>query len=168
MEISIQTESPFQPEIEQFIKELNSGLLAATPEEYCFHMTPDQLADESCTLLVARNAEAQAMGMGALKRHGAQPRSPNSLEQVKMAEIKRMYTSPNFLRKGVAKAILNQLEVLARSEGIELLVLETGAGHEFYTAAFGLYESSGFVKRGCFLDYPDDGYSTFYEKNLLN
>ena len=164
--IIINIESPFQEEIEQFIRELNEVLLRATPIEHCFHMTAAQLADSSCVLLVARNTEGVAMGMGALKKHGVQPISPGRSKTIRMGEVKRMYTAPAFLRIGVAKSILAAIERVAREEEIELLVLDTGAGNDLYKAAWGLYERMGFKQRDRFLDCPDDGFRLFYEKEL--
>ena len=106
------------------------------------------------------------MGMGALKMHGMQPISPGHPKTARIGEVKRMYTTPAFLRIGVARSILAEIERIAREEGIELLVLETGAGHDLYKAAWGLYEGMGIRQRGHFLDYPDDGFSVFYEKEL--
>jgi putative acetyltransferase len=42
-------------------------------------------------------------------------------------------------------------------------VLETGHLHN---AAWRVYERGGFTRCGPVLDYPDTGYSVFYEKSL--
>jgi putative acetyltransferase len=45
------------------------------------------------------------------------------------------------------------------------LVLETGHVHH---AAYRVYERGGFTRCGPVLDYPDTGWSVFYEKELTD
>ena len=56
------------------------------------------------------------------------------------------------------------IERLARSEGLDRLVLETGDRHP---EAWRLYERGGFSRCGPVLDYPDSPWSVFYEKSLV-
>ena len=74
-----------------------------------------------------------------------------------------MYTRPEFQGPGIGGEILSEIEALARREGIKHLVLETGDRHP---AAWRVYERGGFTVCGAVLDYPDSGYSRFYEKKL--
>ena len=57
------------------------------------------------------------------------------------AEIKRMFTAAAFRNRGVARALLAELERTAAAAGIEQIVLETGA---VQPEAIALYESSGY------------------------
>jgi putative acetyltransferase len=59
------------------------------------------------------------------------------------------------------------LAVVAATQerGVDRLLLETGVGPGF-TAAWRLYERNGFTRRGPFLDYPDSGWSAFFERRL--
>lgn len=57
------------------------------------------------------------------------------------AEVKRMYVVPAAQRRGVARRMLRHLEVTAAAEGIEAIVLETGAKQP---EAIALYTSSGY------------------------
>ena len=57
------------------------------------------------------------------------------------AEIKRMFTAAEHRNRGVARAVLGELEHTAAAAGIEELVLETGT---VQPEAIGLYESSGY------------------------
>jgi GNAT superfamily N-acetyltransferase len=57
------------------------------------------------------------------------------------AEIKRMFTVAEFRNRGVARAVLAELERTAAEAGIEELVLETGT---VQPEAIALYESSGY------------------------
>ncbi|MET1037087.1 MAG: GNAT family N-acetyltransferase [Aeromicrobium sp.] len=71
------------------------------------------------------------------------------------AEIKRMYVRPAFTRRGLARAVLNELERSAAAVGITRLVLETGTAQP---EAIALYLSSGYVEVpafGFYADYDD-------------
>jgi putative acetyltransferase len=74
-----------------------------------------------------------------------------------------MYTVPSSQGQGIGGRILAEIETLAREEGFTRLVLETGHAHE---PAWHVYERAGFTRCGPVLDYPDTGYSVFYEKLL--
>ena len=58
-----------------------------------------------------------------------------------VAEVKRMFTVAEHRNRGVARAVLAELERTAAAAGIEELVLETGT---VQPEAIGLYESSGY------------------------
>ena len=57
------------------------------------------------------------------------------------AEIKRMFTVAAYRNRGVARAVLAELERTAAAAGIEEIVLETGI---VQPEAIALYESSGY------------------------
>jgi putative acetyltransferase len=114
-------------------------------------MTVEQMANTDTTLFVARNA-GRAVAIGALRR-----------DANGVAEVKRMYTRPEAQGRGIGGAILAEIEGLARREGFVRLVLETGDRHP---AAWRVYERGGFTRCGPVLDYPDTGWSVFYEKHL--
>src|ERR1051325_1805804 len=59
-------------------------------------------------------------------------------------EVKRMYVRPAFRGIGVGKAILNHLAEHARSNGINMLRLETGI---YQVEAIGLYDGWGVPSR---------------------
>lgn len=58
------------------------------------------------------------------------------------AEIKRMYTLKTMRGKGLARGLLFELELWAKSLGYKNLVLETGVRQQ---AAIGLYKSLGYT-----------------------
>jgi GNAT superfamily N-acetyltransferase len=71
------------------------------------------------------------------------------------AEIKRMYVRPAYARRGLARAVLAELESSAVAAGITRLVLETGTAQP---EAIALYLSSGYVeiaKFGFYAAYDD-------------
>lgn len=149
--LSIAVESPLQDEIRVLVSELNAALLALTPPEFCTHMTVEQMAGDDTTLFVART-DGTAVAIGALRR-----------DQNGIGEVKRMYTRPDHQGRGIGGAILAEIEGLARREKFSRLVLETGDRHP---AAWRVYERGGFSRCGPILDYPDTGWSVFYEKAL--
>jgi putative acetyltransferase len=151
MGVSIAEESPLQDDVRKLVSELNAELLALSPPEFCFHMTVEEMAGPDTTVFVARE-DGRAVGCGALRRHG------NGL-----GEVKRMYTVPALQGRGIGGQILDRILELAHRDGISRLVLETGDRHP---AAWRVYERAGFTRCGPVLDYPDSGWSVFYEKRL--
>ncbi|MFN3752512.1 GNAT family N-acetyltransferase [Flavobacterium sp.] len=71
-----------------------------------------------------------AVGIGAYKEYDSET-----------AEIKRMYTLPEHRGKGIAKAILAELELWAKEEGYKFAILETGY---LQKDAIGLYQKLGY------------------------
>ncbi len=154
MAVTIEVESPLQDDVRVLIAALNAYLLELTPPEFCSHMTVEQMADPDTTVWIARDEQGRAVACGALRRHAAG-----------IGEVKRMYTIPSQQGQGIGGSILDRIEALARDEGLTRLVLETGHVHE---AAYRVYERGGFTRCGPVLDYPDTGFSVFYEKALVD
>lgn len=71
-----------------------------------------------------------AVGIGAYKEYDSET-----------AEIKRMYTLPEYRGKGIAKAIVTELELWAKEEGYQFAILETGY---LQKDAIGLYQKLGY------------------------
>jgi putative acetyltransferase len=149
--ITIAAETPLQDDVRALIGELNAALLELTPPEFCFHMTAEDMAEPSVTVLVARD-DGKAVACGALKRRADG-----------VGEVKRMYTRPSHRGRKIGAMIVERIEKLAREQGLKHLVLETGDRHP---AAWTVYERAGFTRCGPVLDYPDSGWSVFYQKAL--
>jgi putative acetyltransferase len=79
------------------------------------------------------------------------------------AEIKRMFVLPQFRRLRLGRRLLEELERHARTTGLKIARLETGASQP---EALILYERAGYVRRGPFGNYPENGVSVFMEKPL--
>ncbi|MCW5715190.1 MAG: GNAT family N-acetyltransferase [Bauldia sp.] len=152
--VTIAVESPLQDDLRELIAALNAYLIPLSPLEFQFKMTVDQMARPDTTVFVARDAAGRAVGCGALK-----------VQTADMAEVKRMFTRPELRGQRIGAAILDEIERVARDKGIATLMLETGEAPGF-EPAYRLYENAGFTVRGAFLDYPDSGWSRFYEKSL--
>lgn len=152
--LSIAVETPLQDDVRALVTALNDTMIPLTPREFQFQLTVEQMAEPGVTLFVARDDGGNALGMGALKEHGGG-----------LGEVKRMYTLPAMRGKRVGVALLQRIEALARDRNVTRLVLETGEAPGF-EGAWRLYERGGYVQCGAVLDYPDSGYSRFYEKRL--
>lgn len=154
MSLSIAVETPLQDDVRMLVAELNAYLIPLTPREFQFQLTVEQMDDPTVTLFVARDENGRPVGMGALKEHGDG-----------LGEVKRMYTLPSVRGRRVGSELLQRIEQLAREEGITRLVLETGEA-EGFEPAYRVYERRGFTVCGAVLDYPDSGFSRFYEKKI--
>ena len=114
--------------------------------------TPPSAADVA-VVLVARDADGEAVGCGALR----------PLEDG-VAEIKRMYVVPAARGRGMSKLLLAGLEAAARDRGWTTLRLETGPRQP---EAVALYEGAGYRRIAAFAPYGDDADdSLFYERVL--
>lgn len=154
MPVSIAIETPLQYDVRAMVAELNAYLMPLTPSEFQFQLTAEQMAEPGVTVFVARDETGAAVGMAALKEH------LNGL-----GEVKRMFTRPAVRGRGVGMMLLRRIEDLAAEEGLERLVLETGEA-EGFQPAWRVYERGGFTTCGAVLDYPDSGFSRFYEKKI--
>ena len=152
--IVIAAETPLQDDVRAMVGALNATLIPLTPREFQFQLTAEQMAEPTVTVFVARDGDGRPLGMGALKDHGGG-----------LGEVKRMYTRPEVRGMRVGSLLLERIERQAREGGITRLVLETGEAPGF-EAAWRVYERGGFARCGAVLDYPDSGYSRFYEKSL--
>lgn len=155
MRFTVVAESPLSNDVRSLVAALNTWALEQTPREFTHHMSVEQMAQPDTTVFIARDLDGEALSMGALKRQGAG-----------LGEVKRMFTRPQARGAGLAGRILEQIETLARREGLVRLVLETGAVDSF-APAWRVYERHGFIRCGSFLDYPPDSpHNIYYEKHL--
>jgi putative acetyltransferase len=82
-----------------------------------------------------------------------------------VAEIKRMFVVPDCRGRGYSKAVLQELERLAREEGYTTVRLETGNRQP---EAIRLYERSGYQRVPNFGAYVGSARSVCFEKKLLD
>ncbi|KFF27477.1 GNAT family N-acetyltransferase [Chryseobacterium vrystaatense] len=78
-------------------------------------------------------------------------------------EIKRMYTSPDFRKRGLATAIVKELESWARESGYSKAVLESSLEQN---EALSVYEKSGYYRIPNYGQYVGVDNSVCYEKKL--
>jgi putative acetyltransferase len=121
---------------------------AVTPAGFSHALDASGLATGTITFWTARDGNAVA-GMIALKEldrdHG---------------EIKSMRTAPAYLRRGIARLLLDHALSAARVRGYARVSLETGT-HPDYAPANVLYEAAGFVDGPVFGGYPASPHNRF-------
>ena len=142
--------SPFEPDILQLLTEHLRDMHAESPPESVHALAADALAQPHVTLLAAREADGELLGVGAIAQIGPQH-----------GEIKSMRTVSEHRGRGIAGTILTALLQLAVARGFERVSLETGSA-DFFAPARRLYERHGFVPCGPFDDYWDDPESAFF------
>lgn len=120
------------------------------PPEENYFLEIDALCSDDVRFFSARENQ-QILGVGALAI------KPD------YGEVKSMFTAPEERGKGVAAALLRQIEDAAQGEGLHMLRLETG---DPLDAAVRLYERGGFRRCGIFGEYEPNSSSVFMEKKL--
>lgn len=150
----VSIETPLQDDVRVLVAALNEYLMPLSPREFQFQMTVEQMADADTAVFVARNDSGEALGIGALKRHDEA-----------LGEVKRMFTRPELRGQRIGAQLLDTIKSHAQALGLKRLVLETGSTAGF-EPAWRLYQNGGFRKCGAVLDYPDSGYSAFFELEL--
>ncbi len=122
----------------------------AGPAESNHTMDASGLAGPGIRFWAMFDAE-QAIGCGALKA------LPDGT-----AEVKSVHVVVAARGRGLARAMMAHLSDVARSEGMQALVLETGAAHlPDYDAARKLYEALGYSYCGPIFGYSEDPNSAF-------
>lgn len=153
MDFDIRRDDLSSAEVQALVREHIAGMLSNTPIESVHALPLEALQKPEITFWSVWYGNALC-GCGALKeldpRHG---------------EIKSMRTKSNFLRKGVAQAMLSRIMSEARNRGYTRLSLETGEG-EAFQAARTLYERNGFQRCAPFGDYQPDPLSVFMTVTL--
>ena len=130
-----------------------AGMHAHSPPGSVFALDFSGLLSPEVTVWAAWQADKIA-GIGALKDLGGGA-----------GELKSMRTHPEFLRRGIAAALLEHIIGVARGRGMKRLSLETGSGL-YFEPALSLYRRRGFVDCGEFADYKRSDFNQFLHLNL--
>jgi len=141
---------PRETQAKALLQSSHSLMQELYPPECNYFLSVDDLCGPDIDFFVAREG-ADILGTGALVNYGD------------YGEVKSMFTSDKARGKGVAAAILRQLEDHARGLELPLLRLETG---DELAAAVRLYTSHGFTRCGIFGDYRPNQTSVYMEKAL--
>jgi putative acetyltransferase len=131
-----------------------SGMHANSPQGHVFALDLSGLQADGVTVWSAW-IDGRIAGVGALKDLGQG-----------MGEVKSMRTHPDFLRRGVADALLERIIAEARGRGMHRLSLETGRGPAF-EPALRLYRTRGFVDGEPFAGYTRSEFNQFLHLSLL-
>jgi len=126
---------------------------ATSPPGHVFALDLSGLRMPDVTVWSVRQGH-HVIGLGALKK----------LESGR-GEVKSMRTHPDYLRRGVAAALLDHMIATARLRGWTGLSLETGIGPAFEPALM-LYRSRGFVDGAEFADYIRSPFNQFLHLTL--
>jgi putative acetyltransferase len=130
------------------------GMHASSPPGHVFALDLSGLNAPEVSVWTAWVGETIA-GIGALKDLGDGT-----------GEIKSMRTHPDFLRRGVATALLEHIIIQARRRKLHRLSIETGSGAAF-AAALSLYRKHGFVEGAPFADYLRSDFNQFLHLQLI-
>ena len=150
-DVVISLERPDSEDAVALITELEADLDPLYPRESRHGYSVEKLLREGVFFFIIRGKDS-LIGCGGVQFFGDE-----------YGEIKRMYVRPKFRGLGFARLMLDHLEEHTRSNGINLLRLETGI-HQHNAIA--LYEGAGFRSIAPFGDYKPDPLSRFYEKQI--
>ena len=128
------------PRVQELIAFHQRAMVEGSPPGSSFALDLSGLQDAAVRVWAVEIGDGVA-AIGALKRLDA-----------RSAEVKSMRTHPDFLRQGIAAALLETIIDHARAEGIARLSLETGTGPAF-EPALALYRRRGFVNGPAFAGY---------------
>lgn len=156
--IEISPERADRPEVMALLDALDAYLGALYAPEDNHILSVEALLAPEVDFLVAR-LNGKIVGCGATRRMLGEPETGGQA----YGEIKRMYVTPTTRGQRIAEALLQRLEARLIHAGLSLATLETGRDQR---EALRLYERCGYVRRGPFAGYPDNGLSVFYEKRL--
>jgi putative acetyltransferase len=139
---------------QELILALNAELSARYSEDGSsehFRLAPEEVAPGRGAFLVGY-VSGQPQACGAIR-----------LLDAETAEVKRMYVAPGARRLGLARRVLDALEVEARRLGARSIVLETGPRQP---EAIALYSSAGLSPIAPFGEHIRSPSSIFLGKTL--
>jgi putative acetyltransferase len=128
------------PRVQDLIAFHQRAMIEGSPPGLSFALDLGGLQQEGVTVWAVHVGERVA-AIGALK-----------VLDAARGEVKSMRTHPDFLRQGIAAALLETIIAHARAAGLAVLSLETGTGPAF-EPALALYRRRGFVGGEAFADY---------------
>lgn len=156
--ILIRPERPDHPEVVAMLARLDEYLASLYDPEDNHILDVQALLAPEIDFLVAQG-QGGLIGCGATRHMPSEPQT----QGLAYGEIKRMYVDPSARGQRIAVRLLALLEERLKARGVTLALLETGRDQ---LEAVRLYERCGYVPRGSFGGYPDNGLSLFYEKRL--
>jgi putative acetyltransferase len=152
MSITIAVEAPRSPDVEQLLRLGDEFTFALYPADSCYLLDVSELERPGVTVLVGRDTDGRALGMVALVA------GSNGT-----AELKRMFVHEDARGRGLASALLSEVEGFARDTDVTTIRLETGPKQD---AAIALYERRGYTRIPNFGQYVGDPHSICYSKPL--
>lgn len=150
--IEIKRTDSANPDFAGLVRDLDAELAERDGDEHSYYAQFNKI--DLLKNVVVAYFDGRAVGCGAVK----------AFSPVEM-EVKRMYTDPNVRGKGVASAVLCDLEKLARELGYSACVLETGWRQP---EAVALYRKSGYEQIPNYGQYAGMENSVCFRKNLVS
>lgn len=148
--IIIRRGDPRHPEATALLEQSHALMERLFPPEDNFFLDIDALSGGDIRFFCALD-QGVILGVGALAlREG-------------YGEVKAMFTRDSARGRGIARAILAEIEREARAARLPWLRLETGNA---LSAALRVYRAAGFSPCEAFGDYPQAATSVFLEKRL--
>jgi putative acetyltransferase len=138
------------PDFKKLVALLDHDLAVRDGDDHSFYAQFNKIHMIQHALVAYENNEA--VGCGAFKKFDDTG-----------VEIKRMYVTPQHRNKGIAAAVLQELELWAKEEGFTSCVLETGKKQP---EAIGLYEKSGYQRIPNYGQYAGVENSVCMKKSL--
>lgn len=150
MSLSFEKTSANHPDYVLLIQALDKYLAVTDGEEHGFYAQYNH-SDTIKHIIIAYN-ENQAVGCGAIKEY-----------EVDCMEVKRMYVQPEFRGRGIATAILKELEQWTRQLRYQRCVLETGKRQP---EAIALYQKNDYKLIPNYGQYEKMDNSCCFEKQI--
>lgn len=148
--MQIQRTTSENPDFQNLVTFLDATLKILDGDEHEFYAQYNKTAHLN-TVVVSYEDE-KALGCGAFKEYDSST-----------VEIKRMFTMSENRGKGIAHAVLNELEKWAKQLGYTTAILETGKRqHE----AIGLYQKAGYKIIPNYGQYKDMENSVCMQKSI--
>jgi putative acetyltransferase len=151
--ISVRPDDLSSAEVQSLVAEHLAGMHRNTPPGHVNALAIEKLREPGVTFWTAW-LDGALCGCGALKE----------LDPL-TGEIKSMRTRPNFLRRGVGQAVLDEIVRTARQRGYSRLLLETGRGPAF-EPAHAFYRRNAFEWSGPFGEYSATEFNVFMVKEI--
>lgn len=149
-QIAVEIECPDTPDGHTLINGSEAALREVYTPDECFTFTAKELLDDNVSFFVARR-NGDAVGCVALVNDGG------------YGEVKRLFVPPSSRGMGLAKTLMDHLELAAKTSGLREVKLETG---DKLVAAVVLYKKLGYSVCEKFGDYDDHPASLFMTKTL--
>jgi putative acetyltransferase len=156
--VDIRLERADHPQVVALLDALDRYLGELYEPEANHILSVQELLAPEVSFLVARQGE-RIVGTGAVRCMPGEPQT----EGRPYGEVKRMYVDPALRGQRIGERLLAALERALQQRGVDRALLETGAAQH---AAVRLYERCGYLRRGAFGGYPDNGLSLFMQKDL--
>ena len=145
--VQIGIESPLRPDVRALLDEGTAWSRARYHGASNHQVAVESLSADGVQLCVARDDDGFVLGAGAVVLHPG------------WAEIKRLFVTKAARGRGVGRALLSEVEAIARGAGAAVVRLETGI---YSDAAIKLYGAAGFAPCGRFGAHEEDPLSVFH------